>query len=97
MLDAADEAMKSARKDWESISKANAEVARCVGCEDWWKTGVKNVLRACIAGNIAVATARKAIINVGNQNVTDFLEVEVARSGTGYHPWWIIPRVVAKT
>ena len=97
MLDTADQAMRAARKEWEAISKASAEVARCTGCEDWWRTGVKNVLRACIAGNIAVATARKAMANTGSKSVKDVLIAEVAENGTGYHAWWIIPRISSKS
>ena len=97
ILDAADQALRVARKDWEAISKANAEVARCVGCEDWWRTGVKNVLRACIAGNIAVATARKAVANAGSKSAKDVLIAEIVESGKGYHTWWIIPRISAKS
>lgn len=96
ILDAADQALRVAKKDWEAISKAKAEVARCVGCEDWWRTGVKNVLRACIAGNIAVATARKAVTNADTRRMKDILKAEIVESGKGYHAWWIIPRISAK-
>ncbi len=97
ILDAADQALRVAKKDWEAISKAKAEVARCVGCEDWWRTGVKNVLRACIAGNIAIATARKAVTNAGTRRVKDVLKAEMVECGKGYHAWWIIPRISAKS
>ncbi len=97
ILDAADQALKTARKDWEAISKANAEVARCVGCEDRWRTGIKNVLRACIAGNIAIATAKKGLTNAGTKSVKDVLKAELVESGKGYHAWWIIPRISAKS
>ena len=97
ILDAADQALKVARKDWDAISRVSAEVAHCVGCEDWWRTGVKNVLRACIAGNIAVATAKKAVADVGNKSAKDVLIAEIAESGKGYHAWWIIPRISTKS
>lgn len=97
ILDSADQALRVAKKDWEAISKAKAEVARCVGCEDWWRTGVKDVLRACIAANIAVATARKAVTNAGTRSVKDVLKAEMVESGKGYHAWWIIPRISAKS
>ena len=97
ILDAADQALRVARKDWEAISKVSAELARCEGCEDWWRIGVKNVLRACIAANIAVATARKAVLNAGNTSMKSVLKAEMVESGKGYHAWWIIPRILAKS
>ena len=97
ILDAADQAFKAARKDWDAISKVSAEVAHCVGFEEWWRTGVKNVLRACIAGNIAVAMVKKAVTNAGNKTAKDVLKAEMVQSGKGYHAWWTIPRILAKS
>lgn len=96
MLEAADQSFKLARKEWEAINKANAETARCSGCEDWWRAGVKNVLRACIAGNIAVATAKKAVTNAGGRDVKDIVKAEVMESGQDYHTWWRVPRISTK-
>lgn len=74
MLNVAERAFKSARKDWEAISRTSAEKANCQGsggggsgsggdggCESWWRDGVKDVLRSTIMGGIAVATTKKAL------------------------------------
>ena len=96
ILDVADQALKAARKDWEAISKAKAETARCVGCEDWWRTSVKNVVRACITANIMIATSKKAMSNAAFKDARDILIVEVAKSNELYHVWWMVPRISAK-
>ena len=93
ILDVADQAMKAARKEWDAISKTNAETARCLGCEDWWKASAKNVVRACIAGNIAVATAKKGLMaSLGDdRNMEDALRVEIPEKEKRYHAWWVVP------
>ena len=96
MLELADQALRAARKEWEAVSKVNAEAARCVGCEDWWRLGVKNVLRACITASIMVSTSKEIIAIAGSKNAKDILKVELAESGKGYHPWWIVPKISAK-
>ncbi len=96
ILEVADQALRVARKEWEAVSKANDKTVRCMGCEDWWRMSVKNVLRACITANIMVATAKKTVANAGSKNIRDALGVELAGSGKGYHPWWIVPRITAK-
>lgn len=96
ILDFADQALKVARQDWEAISKANAETARCVGCEDWWRASVKNVVRACITANIMIAISKKAISNAASKDVRDILQVEVVTSNELYHPWWMVPRISVK-
>ena len=96
ILDFADQALRTARKDWEAISKAKAETARCVGCEDWWRISVKNVVRACITSNIMIATSKKAMSNVAFVDVRDTLKVEVLKSYELYHAWWMVPRISIK-
>lgn len=96
ILNFADHALKEARKDWEAISKAKAETARCVGCEDWWRTSVKNVVKSCITANIMIATAKKAISNSASKDTRDILQVEVVKSDELYHTWWIVPRILVK-
>lgn len=96
MLELAEQSLKAARREWEAVSKANAETARCQGCEDWWKTSVKNVMRACINANIVVSTAKKALANAGTRDARDVLKVETVESVKGYHPWWIVPKISAK-
>ena len=96
MLELAEQSLKAARREWEAVSKANAETARCQGCEDWWRTSVKNVMRACINANIVVSTAKKALANAGTGDARDVLKVEMVESAKGYHPWWIVPKISAK-
>ena len=96
ILDFADQTLKAARRDWEAISKTNAETARCVGCEDWWRTSVKNIVRACIMANIMIATSKKAISNAASPDARDILKVELAKGNELYHAWWIVPRIVAQ-
>ena len=96
ILDFADQALKAARKDWEAISKAKAETAGYVGCEDWWRTSVKNVVRACITANIMIAKLKKAMSNAASKDTQDIIKVEVVKSDELYHAWWVVPRVSAK-
>lgn len=96
ILDVADQAMKAARKEWDAISKTNPETARCLGCEQWWKASVKNVVRACIAGNIAVATARKGLMTSSSSDdgkIAHALRVEFPKTEKRYHAWWIVPSI----
>lgn len=98
VLDVAEQAMKAARKEWDAISKTDAETARCLGCEDWWKASVKNVVRACIAGSIAVATAKKGLMaaSANNRNIRDALRVELPEKEKRYHAWWVVPNISVK-
>ena len=94
ILDVADQAMKAARKEWEAISKVSAETARCAGCEDWWRSSVKDVVRACIAGNIALATARRGLTGLRDgRDVRDAFKVELPEKTKRYHPWWVVPTI----
>lgn len=95
ILDVADQAMKAARKEWDAISKTDPQTARCLGCEDWWKASVRNVVRACIAGNIAVATAKKGLMapSGNDRNTTDILRVELPEKEKRYHAWWTVPSI----
>ena len=96
ILEFADQALKAARKDWEVISKAKAETAQCVGCEDWWRGSVKNVVRACITANIMIATSKKATSNAAYRDARSVLKVEVVKSDELYHAFWVVPRISAK-
>ena len=95
ILEVTDQALKIARKEWEALSKARSETARCVSCEDWWRSSVKNILRSCITANIMVAAAKKAITNSRPKTTQDALKAEIPDSGKGYHPWWVVPRITA--
>ena len=93
ILDFADQALKTARKHWEAISRATAETANCVGCEDWWRSSVKNVVRACITANIMIATSKKAMTNAASKDVREVLKVELVQSNELYHAWWMVPKI----
>ena len=93
ILEVAEQAFKVARKGWEGINKTPAETARCIGCEDWWRDSVKNVLKSCINANIMVATAKKGLAKDGSKSAPDTLSVQITDSQEGHHPWWIIPRI----
>jgi len=96
ILEVADQAMKTARKEWEAVSKVSAETARCESCEEWWRAGVKNVLRSCIGANIAIAAAKKAVAKAGKFSGAEKLNVEIGGSGKSYHSWWIVPKIEAR-
>ena len=96
LLNSAAEALKNARKDWEAVSKAPAAMSRHTGCEEWWRADVKNVLRACIMANIAVGTAKKAVVGIEKgKKIGDVLRVDVDKEKGGYHGFWIVPQVAA--
>ena len=95
ILGLAEQTLKVARKEWEAVSKTPAETARCMGCEQWWRTSVKNVLRSCITANIMVATAKKTFANAGAKPAGNLLKVEIEESGKGYHAWWVVPKISA--
>ena len=96
ILEVADQALKIARKEWDAVSKAHPEAARCVGCEEWWRTSVRNVLRSCITANIMVAKTKKAMAGAGSKSIQDALNVEISKTEKEYHSWWIIPRISSK-
>ena len=93
--------LKQSRKEWETIAKAPAEMARCRGCEDAWRAGVKNVQRSVIMAGIAVAGVRKWV--EGGRERGEMLVVDVGENGNananakgngkGYHDWWDVPRL----
>lgn len=103
MLNAAERAFKTARRDWEAIGKTSAEMARCQGCEGWWRAGVKDVLRSVIVAGIAVAAAKKALNSGGSMGeVRERINVSVGGGedagegrgkGKGYHAWWVVPEI----
>lgn len=95
ILELADQALAAARKDWEAISKTNAGIARCIGCEDWWRASVKNVVRACITANIMTTISKTAMSNAASKDVRNSLRVELLKSNELYHTWWIVPRISA--
>lgn len=93
ILDIADQAMKVARKEWDAVSKTDPETARCLGFDDWWKSSMRDVVRACIAGNIAVATAKKAFTVLNGRNAKEVLKVHLPEKDKRYHTWWVVPNI----
>lgn len=93
ILNVAEQAMQVARREWEAMSKQSAEAARCRGCEDWWKSSIRDVVRASIAGNIAVATVRKGLVASRGKKMTDVLQVEIPAQEKRYHTWWVVPSI----
>ena len=82
--------MRQARRQWEAVGKVGSEGAGCRGCEGEWRAGVRDVLRGCIAGCIAVGAVRRAVGGEG-----DKVRAEVPGVGGRYHAWWVVPKVVA--
>lgn len=93
MLDIAEEAAKVARKEWEALGKLDARTARCVNCEEWWRASVKDIIRACIACSIAIATVKKGILNRKGRPLSDVLTAEVLEAGKRYHDFWVVPKL----
>ena len=97
-LDKATALLKTARQEFDALSKLDADIARCQGFEGWWRTNIKNVLRACIAAGVAVAVVRKGVEQAERdaKEVRDVVGVRVGGSEEGYHPWWVVPKVEGK-
>ncbi|KAL9047417.1 MAG: hypothetical protein Q9214_000008 [Letrouitia sp. 1 TL-2023] len=94
----AEQAMKVARREWDAISKLSAATARCVTCEDWWEGSVKDVVRACIACSVAIATVKRGLANAEAEGrpLADVIQVEVVGSEMAYHPFWAVPKILPK-
>ncbi|KAL8691283.1 MAG: hypothetical protein Q9218_003462 [Villophora microphyllina] len=92
MLDIAEEATKVARKEWEALGKLEAEKARYINCEEWWRAWVKDVVRACIACSIATATVKKAMKMANGRPMNEVLKVETP-NGKAYHDFWLVPKI----
>ncbi len=92
-LDIADDAAKVARKEWEALGRLDAETARCGNCEDWWRASIKDIIRACIACSIAIATVKKGILNKKGRLLSDVLTAENLETGKRYHDSWIVPKL----
>ena len=93
VLDMADEASKLARKEWEALSKMDAQAARCVDCEGWWRNSVQNVIRACIICSIAISTMKKGAMNAKHKPVKHVLHAEMPEHGKTYHDFWVVPKL----
>ena len=54
---------------------------------------MRDVLRGCIAGSIAISAVRKAV----GENEADpkgRVRVEVPGVEARYHAWWVVPKIV---
>ncbi|KAL8759352.1 MAG: hypothetical protein Q9199_000831 [Rusavskia elegans] len=97
ILDIADEASKVARKEWEALSKLDAQAARCVDCEEWWRKSIKDVMRACILCSIAIAATKKGVMNAQGKAVRKSLEAEMPADGKSYHDFWVVPKLTIQS
>ncbi|KAL8700157.1 MAG: hypothetical protein Q9201_005601 [Fulgogasparrea decipioides] len=91
-LNAAEEAIRVARKEWEALSKLDAETARVTNAEEWWRASIKDVIRACIVCSIAIATAKRGFQNAKGKQLSEVLKAEMPK-GKSYHDFWIVPRL----
>lgn len=96
ILDIADQTLREARKEWDAVSKTDPKTAQCTSCEDWWKSSVRDVVRACITGNIAVATAKKGLANLGKKEAKDIFTVMIPEKENRHHAWWVVPSISVK-
>jgi len=97
LVENADVALQSARKEWDAISRTSPSKARTTHCDEWWLADVKNVQRACIAADIAVKTVSKAVLGLGNEcrtrDLKTVFKVDMGDYGKGYHSWWVVPKI----
>ncbi len=94
LLTFAAESVARARKDFELLSKLDANTARCLGSEEAWKKNVKNCLRGCISASISISVIKKALEKADAAGNEVDIKVEIPSVGEGYHDWWIVPKVV---
>lgn len=93
-LEVAEEAAKVARKEWEAISMLDPDTARYSNCGEWWMLSIKNIIRACIACSIAIATTKKELQYARSLN--EVLKVEIPEPGELYHTFWVVPKVTIR-
>ena len=97
-FDHIDALARSARAAWDRVLKAEPEVARCIGSEEGWRAGVRDVMKSAIAVGICVAGLRKWVLT-GCPNMGERGSCRVELPGVGYgvgpyHAWWIVPKVM---
>lgn len=96
ILDITDQTLREARKEWDAVSKTDPKIAQCMNCEDWWKSSVRDVVRACITGNIAVATVKKGLTNSSPKEAKDVFTVMMPEKEKRHHAWWVVPSISVK-
>ena len=90
-LERVDSAVRAARAGWDKVLKAESKVAQCVGCEDAWRAGIKDVLKSSIAVGIASTGLKKCILDKG-ERYRAHIRVEI--EGGVYSLSWIVPKVI---
>ncbi|KAI9823326.1 MAG: hypothetical protein M1832_002550 [Thelocarpon impressellum] len=101
VLERVTEALPYARKLLDQLSKMDSPSSRAVLCEAEWRSGVRNMLRACIAACIAGTVVGKAFAG-GEKEVAQLeLEIEVGKGDVGgkggrYSAGWIVPAIKTK-
>jgi N-alpha-acetyltransferase 35, NatC auxiliary subunit len=65
---------------------------RATTIEGEWSKGVKNVIRACIAASICVATLKKRLNTSGDLKGVQ-ATVPIPGGKDCWHDWWIVPRI----
>jgi predicted phosphohydrolase len=92
ILSFAAESAAGAKKAFEVLSKLSAEEAFCRGSHDSWIKNVKDCLKAAIFTNITISAVQKAVEAAGKDGMVK-LKVEIAKTGKGYHDFWVVPKV----
>lgn len=89
----ASDAVASAKKRFEGLSKLTAKESFSQGCHDSWSKNIKDCMKACIFTGISVAAVRKVVEKAGKGEVHG-VKVEIPVAGKGYHDWWVVPKIV---
>ncbi|KAI9782199.1 MAG: hypothetical protein M1839_005313 [Geoglossum umbratile] len=102
LLAAAASAVARLRKDYEMMGKMEPATTHSVLCVEWWTKNLKDSLRASIATSIAIAMLIKAVKAKGDVTDEEWIPTvkvdltrELSAEGQGgYHPFWIVPKIV---
>ena len=89
---------KRAKDEIANFSRLSPLEANYRGSEGRWKTDMQKTLKACIAGNVAVAEIEKGLKDLYSAGIydrpfKDIFEVEIPNAKTAHHPWWLVPKV----
>jgi hypothetical protein len=96
IIEFAADAVASAKKKFENLSKLTAKESFSQGCHDHWVKNIKDCMKACIFTGLSIAAVKKAVEKAGKGKTAEVkgIKVEIPATGTGYHDWWIVPKVV---
>ncbi|RYP92361.1 hypothetical protein DL770_001563 [Monosporascus sp. CRB-9-2] len=111
LLKYAGSAIAGARKGYEALAKLPDQQAFCIRSGDRWRAEVHACQKAAIAAGVAVTQLAKAFDAAagvvdggegeraaeGEASLDVGLRVEFPEPGTGYHDWWIVPRLIPTT